>query len=127
MISKLSFNAMVSKLRPLQQCFYLHTRIPRYSNITTPAKIARNEVFSQSQLCKATRDRFYACSRTLVNNASTPEKTENIGEVTVQSEDTFASLLRHSAFVQIGNPVGKVSTISIQNLINALFGSNTSR
>ena len=114
MISKLSPNAMVSKLRPLQQCVYLHTRIQKYSHITTQAKIASNAVFSQSQLCKATRDRVYASSRTLVNNASNPEKTENIGEVTVKSEDTFASLLRHSAFVQIGNPVGKVSTISIQ-------------
>ena len=116
MISKLSSNAMVSKFRPLQQCVYLHTRIPKYSNITTQAKIASNEVFLQSQLCKATRDRFYASSRTLVNNASTPEKTENIGEVTVKSEDTFASLLRHSAFVQIGNPVGKVSKITYKSI-----------
>ena len=48
----------------------------------------------------------------------TSESGEVVGkpdhnEISIKSEDTFASLLRHSAFMQIGNPIGKVSSVML--------------
>ena len=40
-----------------------------------------------------------------VSTDSLPEKEDLV----INSDETFASLLRHSAFMQMGNPVGKVN------------------
>ena len=51
---------------------------------------------------------IHTTSRLLSKEASEVETVNELNKASVKSEDTFASLLRHSAFMQIGNPVGKV-------------------
>ena len=48
-------------------------------------------------------------ARNCVTESSKIVQKADSSEINIKSEDTFASLLRHSAFMQIGNPVGKVS------------------
>ena len=49
-------------------------------------------------------------NRTTAQDASSVQKSGETEDI-VKSEDTFASLLRNSAFMQIGNPIGKVKLI----------------
>ena len=51
---------------------------------------------------------FPSHSRNYATESSESVEKSDSTNISIKSEDTFASLLRHSAFMQIGNPVGKV-------------------
>ena len=63
--------------------------------------------YEEEQLRKAVQEVRSKWSENATESSETVEKS-NTTNISIKSEDTFASLLRHSAFMQIGNPVGKV-------------------
>ena len=67
-----------------------------------------NNVRHLTQRLLPTSYNFLSHSRNYATESSETVEKSNTTNISIKSEDTFASLLRHSAFMQIGNPVGKV-------------------
>ena len=55
----------------------------------------------------------YAWTKNFTSESGEVVGNPDHNKISIKSEDTFASLLRHSAFMQIGNPIGKVSSVML--------------
>ena len=102
---------MMSRLRPITRVLSDLTRCrtmtQKHLNSAIVYNVSCHEYKLYSQFNIPDSKLFHSTKVPLAQESS--EQEENINsDVSVKSEDTFASLLRHSAFMQIGNPVGKV-------------------
>jgi len=61
---------------------------------------------------------FLSHSRNYATESSETVEKSDSTNISIKSEDTFASLLRHSAFMQIGNPVGKEVVGKIYHVVD---------
>ena len=84
-----------------------HTGRMLYKSLINKKVIPHRNIALTSSIAIKNR-LIHTTSRLLFEEASKIETVADANEVSFKSEETFASLLRHSAFMQIGNPVGKV-------------------
>ena len=107
---------MFSRLRPTSRLItdlYVRNPVSQRSRHTALFTcLSSNEstlLYSNSPLLSPNKS-LHVTWRLLAEDSTSVQKAVDTEDILVKSEETFAALLRHSPFMQIGNPVGKVNT-----------------
>ena len=108
---------MFSRIRPARR---LTTDIYRCNNVSQRGKsIERLRCLSTATKTLnlkldplSTMNLAQPASRTSRQEQFSTQTSSESEDLVIKSDETFASLIRHSAFVQMGNPVGKVNAVS---------------